>query len=179
MLLRGSGVGVAVVGAGFGEAAGLGCGVGGRALGDGEASAGAGVSGAGVAAGVTVALGTGAGVVCEGGGVRVQAKPITASETVRMSHGAIAESGARRRGFFLRDTNVGFAPSRAHHCFRRCTRRTADVDRDRIRENSLGARSAEPVARGAAPQSSNGAVLRRRQRANAGGAARALDVGDC
>ncbi len=156
------------MGAGFGEAAGLGCGVGGRALEDGEASAGAGVSGAGVAAGVTVALGTGAGVVCEGGGVRVQAKPITASETVRMSHGAIAESGARRRGFFLRDTNVGFAPARAHHCFRRCTRRTADVDRDRI---------AGKIRRGAAMGGVHARL--RRIAANAGGAARALDFGDC
>ena len=50
--------------------------------------------------------------------VRVQANPMRASETVRMSHGAMAERGLRRRGFFLRDTKVGFAPLQAHHCFR-------------------------------------------------------------
>ena len=37
-----------------------------------------------------------AGFVCEAGGVRVHAKPMTDSEAARMSHGAIAERRARR-----------------------------------------------------------------------------------
>jgi hypothetical protein len=81
----------------------------------------AGVAGAGVAErGVAVVTGvTGAGVVWVDGGWRVQAKPMTASETVKMIHGAIAERGDRRRDFFLLDTAGRFAPSRAHHCFSR------------------------------------------------------------
>jgi hypothetical protein len=94
--------GVAVacaVGVGGGGLVGLGGGVASIAVGDAGAAVGSGVAGSADAAG-----GTGAGVVCVACGVRVQAKPMTASETVRMTQGAIAERGARRPGFFFRGT---------------------------------------------------------------------------
>jgi hypothetical protein len=53
--------------------------------------------------------------VCEDGGVRVHAKPMTASEEPRMTHGAIAERRARRRGFLFRGTHGKFALDAALH----------------------------------------------------------------
>src|SRR5664279_2875236 len=99
----GTGVGVA--------AGGLGCGVSGIALGAGA------VVGSAVAGAAVAADGTGAGVVCVEGGVRVQAKPMTANDTVRMTHGTIAERGARRRDFFFGDTTLGLRASASASLF--------------------------------------------------------------
>lgn len=90
------------------DAGGVEAGVGGAGVG--AAAVGGAVVGAGVTGATVAAGGTGAGVVCVEGGVRVHAKPMTASETVRMTQDAIAERGARRRGFFGRGTELSFAP---------------------------------------------------------------------
>jgi hypothetical protein len=58
----------------------------------------------GAAAGVLRAMRVLAVGVCDVGGVREHAKPITASEPARMTQGVIAERPARTRFFFLRGT---------------------------------------------------------------------------
>src|SRR5450631_424710 len=103
------------VGAGVGGADGAGCGVTGTMVGGG-ATVGTAVAGGAVTGGAA-----GAGVVCEAGGVRVQAKPMTASEMVRMTQGRIAGRETRGRCLLLRGTKVGFSPLQAHHCWSRLT----------------------------------------------------------
>jgi len=115
------------VGVGGGGLVGLGGGVAGIAVGDAGAALASGVPGAAVAAG-----GTGAGVVCVEGGVREQAKPTTASETVRMTHGVIAERRGRRPGFFFRGTTPGLRAVARASLFDHCgERRAAGVDSER------------------------------------------------
>jgi hypothetical protein len=54
-------------------------------------------------------------LVCDVGGVRVQANPMMLNEAARMTHGTTDERRARPR-CFLRGTQRDFAPRAALHC---------------------------------------------------------------
>jgi hypothetical protein len=66
-------------------------------------------------AAVVRAIGAGA---CATRGVRLQANPMTARDAARMTHGAIAERRARRRGFVFRGTWRELRAARGASLFR-------------------------------------------------------------